>query len=72
MAEDRVLKREKVVWSLQRMMHAQQAMCWSHWREVTNESQQEQLVGSATIDYLITCRCNHYLVVRPWSHLITI
>ena len=50
MVEARVLQREKVVWSLNRMMHANLALCWSHWREVTFESHQEQLVSSVIID----------------------
>ena len=37
--------RQKVVWSLGRMMHSHLASCWARWQEATVAGRQDQLVS---------------------------
>ena len=54
---ERVLTREKVAWSLSRMMHAQLAACWAQWTEATLDGHQERQVCSAPNNAPLLERC---------------
>ena len=42
--DEQVMQRDKVIWSLKRMMHSQLTWCWMQWREATKDSVQEGTV----------------------------